>query len=312
VVASALVVGELFHAGRYPEGDAILARIDPVASAIGSRDPVVGARVHEARTVQTLFRGELEASLRHCEAAVAAYDRAGDVRSACLRQVSVAYLHLEVGDYERAIVVLRDTLGAALRLGLENVAAIARQNLGLALGRTGRVAEGRMFEETAIAALVAQGHRRMEGVSRQYHAIILAAAGELGAAEAEARRAAELLSIVPPGHAYALATLAEILLALGRVAEARAAAARAAEILASLQRIEAGEALIRLVDAETLRATGQPDAAQAVLAAAAERLLARAAMFEDPARRASFLERVPENARTLALSAPPPPSRRPD
>jgi hypothetical protein len=54
--------------------------------------------------------------------------------------------------------------------------------------------------------------------------------------------------------------------------------------------------------AETLDASGEHASARAAMAAARARLFVRAARIADPARRASFLERVPEHARILELA----------
>ena len=67
--------------------------------------------------------------------------------------------------------------------------------------------------------------------------------------------------------------------------------------------VDEGEARIRLVWAEALRAAGQLDEAHQAIVAAKQRLEERAARIGSPALRASYLENVPENARTLALAA---------
>lgn len=54
--------------------------------------------------------------------------------------------------------------------------------------------------------------------------------------------------------------------------------------------------------AETLFGVGDHDAATVAARAAAERLLERASKISDPSWRASFLERIPEHARTLELA----------
>ncbi|WP_434044443.1 MULTISPECIES: hypothetical protein [Sorangium] len=65
--------------------------------------------------------------------------------------------------------------------------------------------------------------------------------------------------------------------------------------------MEDGEALVRVVHAEALRVTGDREAARAALAEAEARIEERAGKIADPAWRASFVERVPEHARTAAL-----------
>jgi hypothetical protein len=61
-------------------------------------------------------------------------------------------------------------------------------------------------------------------------------------------------------------------------------------------------AFVRLAHAEALHATSAHDAARRAIADARARLLVIADKIADPGYKASFLERVPENARTLALA----------
>jgi 2-methylisocitrate lyase-like PEP mutase family enzyme len=62
-------------------------------------------------------------------------------------------------------------------------------------------------------------------------------------------------------------------------------------------------AFVRLAHAEALHATGAHGAARDAIARARAYLLAVADKIADPGYRASFLEQVPENARTLALAS---------
>jgi hypothetical protein len=62
-----------------------------------------------------------------------------------------------------------------------------------------------------------------------------------------------------------------------------------------------GEGDTRLVHAEALALAGETATAREALADARARLLARAERIPDPAYRESFLERVPEHARTMTL-----------
>jgi hypothetical protein len=61
-------------------------------------------------------------------------------------------------------------------------------------------------------------------------------------------------------------------------------------------------AFVRLARAEALHASGAHDAARRAITSAREYLHAIARRIDDPAYRQSFLERVPENARILALA----------
>jgi hypothetical protein len=60
--------------------------------------------------------------------------------------------------------------------------------------------------------------------------------------------------------------------------------------------------MVRPAHAEALHATCDHAAACAAITEARERLLAAAAGIDDHSRRTTFLENVPENARTLLLA----------
>ena len=161
---------------------------------------------------------------------------------------------------------------------------------------------------------------RLETATRVYLAHILAEGGDLLGAEIEARTATTTAAAGSPMLVYALAALAWIERALGRFADADEHARAAAALLATVGSIDDGDAFVRITCAEIALARGDdPVGARRAVFAAREHLLERAAKISVPAWRHSFLSRVPENARTLALaealersasnppSAPPPP-----
>ncbi|MGZ5969750.1 MAG: hypothetical protein ACXWP4_18885, partial [Polyangiales bacterium] len=82
------------------------------------------------------------------------------------------------------------------------------------------------------------------------------------------------------------------------------ALAEALEADAILQQVvlDEGEATVRLVHAEALFAAGRTDEARAAITTARARLFERAARIVDAELRKTFLEGVPENARTLSLA----------
>jgi tetratricopeptide (TPR) repeat protein len=146
-------------------------------------------------------------------------------------------------------------------------------------------------------------HDRLgEGRARWVLAEVLRRIGDLEAAEREIQVA--LAMAVPLEHPGVLATLSALRLAQGRAAEAITAAEDAMARCAALGGCGLfREAFVRLVHAEALHATGALDAALHAIAGARAHLVAIADKIPDPAYHASFLENVPENARTLALAA---------
>jgi tetratricopeptide (TPR) repeat protein len=183
-------------------------------------------------------------------------------------------------------------------MGLDHVAYGVRSNLGMALARLGHLADARTLEQRA-AVWFERRDRRLAGACHLYLAIIHLAESDLAAAEEEARVALGLLT--GEIQAQALAHLARVLLARGRIAEALERALEAERRLAEGVVFE-GEALVHLVRAEALRAAGHADAATSAILRARERLLERAAKIGDAEWRRSFLEEIPDHARTLELA----------
>jgi hypothetical protein len=303
LTAAATLAMQLFLGGQYDAAQAVMARLEGGEARLEVAAPLVSARSHFARATRALVAGDLGGVLESARAAVSDFDRAGDQRNAALMRSNLAFAYLEIGAYAEAEAPLLRAIAAGERLGLPQVVAAAKGNLGWALARGGRLREARAILDESVALAVANGDARMEGVSRIYLAQTLALAGDLAAARDHAARAVAALADTPPVRAHALGALARVLLAEGRTSEARAAAEEAAAALAALGSIEEGEALVRLAHAEALAASGAADEARRALAAAREAVLARAAKIRDAAWRERFLREVPENARTLELAA---------
>ncbi len=305
-IVSAFAAIHLITCGRLE-----LARglIEDLGRDADADDAAVRARVHQTSAFHALIEGDLVAYLTHMRDAVDAFVEGGDLREACLQGVNVGNAALQLGAYEQAEKVLLTSAADAREMGLGNVAAYADHNLGIVVSHLGRAAEGRAIEARAAAVFEASGDRRMEGVSRVYLAMIDLVVGDTAEAREEARRAVELLDHSPPARACALAVLAVAELGAASEEDVTSADLRAADdrsreayaIVEALGGIEEGEALVRLMRAEVLLAMGDRDRAREVIERSRERLLARAARVTDPALYKAFLERVPENRRTLEL-----------
>jgi tetratricopeptide (TPR) repeat protein len=300
-VALVRLAMHLLHAGKQDLAERLFERMGRVHPDVISRDPAARAWIDRARATRALFLGDLGAYLRSTEDAVASFDLAGDLRNVCQQRVNIGYANMTLGAWAEAEAALREALGAAERMGLFNVTTYAKHNLGLALARRGDLALAATIEGDATAAFVLQGDRRMEGASRIYLSLIAQLKGDAAAAEVEARTAVEVLVAAPPLRAYALAALADAVLAQGRAGDAAAFASEAMQLLSSLGGIDEGESLVRLVHARAEEAASGRPAGQASVRLARERLLERAARIRDATSRESFLARVPENSRTLEL-----------
>jgi tetratricopeptide (TPR) repeat protein len=243
------------------------------------------------------------ATYRRVKGESAAYaELAGDLRSWVEHRAGMAYGYMILGAFEEAEAAFRACLVEADRLGLFIVTAMMNNNLGLILARLGRFAEGRAVENESLQAYMRQGDLRMAAACRSYLATMNLLEGNLEAAETEARAAVAMCEKIPPSLAEALGTLASVLLARGATREALETSARAHALLEELGSVDEGEIAIRLVYAEALDASGRRDEARSVLARAKEQVLDRASKIGEQEWRDAFLQRVPENARALALA----------
>jgi tetratricopeptide (TPR) repeat protein len=263
------------------------------------RDAFVEGWRERARGMVALRAYDVAGWARMTATAVALFDEAGDIRAACAQRVRLGDSLKELGAYEEAERLLRDTLELAVPMGLSSVTSGATQLLGLVLARRGDARAGRPLLEKAVAFSRAHGDARQEGNSRVYLAQTLLSLGELGLAEAEARAALVALRDTPPLLPSAHATLACVLLAAGRPTEALAAAADALAVMEGLDWIEEGETFVLLAHAEALEQCCAHDAALAAFARARARVDEQASRIHDEATRQTFLSRVAENVRIL-------------
>ena len=301
VSAVARLAGSLLHDGQHALAEALIEEINRVAGPVAERDYGVAARLYALHASRALCYGDPAASLQFTELSIPSFAFTGDRRNACLGRVNAAHAMLQLGDPRQAEVALRSALADAERMGLHNVSALARQNLGPALGRQGKLAAALAIEQEAVDTFASQENRRQEGRARAYLAEILAQTGDLESAEREARTAVERVATIPPLRAFTLAVLSQILLARGRAQPALEASREGLDLLLATGGMEEGESLLRLVYAESLAAVGHEAAAVDAIDVAHQRMSARAARISDPAWRQSFCERVASNARTLGL-----------
>jgi hypothetical protein len=178
---------------------------------------------------------------------------------------------------------------------------MAEMMLGTALARRGKIEEAVPFAERAVALYRGSSHMRLLVTALVSLAQVRLAAGDLDRAEADAESAARLaIEMAPPVRPFALGVLVAAKLARNDHASALSLAEEAMAALAGP--VEHGEALVRLGWARALDAAGDAARARVAIAEARDRLRERASRIADPGLRRSFLERVPENARTLELA----------
>jgi tetratricopeptide (TPR) repeat protein len=242
------------------------------------------------------LRGDLEALARHYTSSVRAFERAGDLRSACVQELNLVAALCELGLDADARARLDHGAREAEARGLLSAIALAHHLDGILRARAGDVDGAIAAQRRALETFASQGNARMEGGIRTHLAELLSRRGKLDDAFKDAERACELLASVPPARARALAVLALVQVARGNGVVALDASARALELAES--GVEGGESIVYVAHIEALTAAGSPDVTK-VRDAGRERLHARAAAISDPRAREAFLS-APENARLLA------------
>ncbi|MBC8132350.1 MAG: tetratricopeptide repeat protein [Deltaproteobacteria bacterium] len=302
IVCLSWAANYLIFGGRLRAADDLILMIGDLAGDLSDVDAQAVALIRQVQAIRASARGDLGTCLDCFQAALAAFDQAGDLRNACAIRSNMAYVYAELGDFQRAESALRSALAAAERMGLHDVTAQVQHNLGRVLSLLGQLGEARILEQKAVESFGRQGDPRLEGVAHTYLAEIELAAGQPAQAEQEARTAVALLKVAPSLRVAATAVLARALLASGQAGKALDSAQDAFRDLATLGEIEEGEAMVRLVYAECLAEAGALPEARAVIVAARERLMTRATCIAEETWRLRFLRDVPSNARTLALA----------
>lgn len=303
LIASAQVSSQLIIGMPSGSGFELLERAEAEAGDIERWPPLAAANLHLAQATRILVSkpgpGDMLEVLEQC---AHSFERAGDLRQACLHRSNVGYAKMCIGLFEEAVLDLRNVLAIAEPLALERAAYSARNNLGMALAYCGDITEALAIEESAMRWFESQGENRLMAGSLIYTAKIYLLAGDAVAAERAARTAVSCLPDNASLGPQALSLVAEASMAQQRLGDARDAVDMAVSRLTSLGTVEEGEPHIRLIQARVLYEIGERDAARSVIAQAAGRIRRLAATLAYADWRTRFLQDIPEHVHILQLS----------
>jgi tetratricopeptide (TPR) repeat protein len=286
--------------GHIPEGTALEERFFAVVRSTADREPMTVFWWNVVLGVRAAYAHEDPSNaLAHSEAIQAIFDVIGSqlifLNMQLFRGLNLWYL----GAFARAEQTLEGITAADEALGM--VSSWRRFSLSWLRADRGALEEARVL----ASQLSEYGHAHHfpleEGRGRWVLAEVLRRMGDFEGAERELQAA--LGMVVPLEHPGVLGTLSALRLAQGRIEEALTAAEDAVSRCTTMGGCGMFRgAFVRLAHAEALHATGAHDAARHAIAEARTRLFTIADRISDPDYKKSFLEEVPENARTLALA----------
>jgi tetratricopeptide (TPR) repeat protein len=286
--------------GQLNDAEAIFQRCHAIVDSLAAREPIAAGLLGTIHGLRDAYAHEDPwAGLQQARVAKALFREANHHRGAAISQ---AYLGMNLWFLGALAQAKRELVSVASADDEIGVVLRSHSLIGV-LSDQGALEEAHELSDQIVKSASARRHRMHEGRGRWALAEVLRREGHVDAAEREARAALELLATVPLDQIAATATLAAILLAKGRAGEALVATRGAMQQVASIRACGFFRgAFLRLVHAEALSAAGDHEAARTAIGEGRARLFTNADKIGDPALRQSFLEDVPENARTLELA----------
>jgi eukaryotic-like serine/threonine-protein kinase len=239
-------------------------------------------------------------ALRFDERALSVFSAAGEPADAALAGIGVGLDYCHLGAHKKAEQALRGALAAVDPRGTTSL--LATIEIGRVLADRWALGEARDLLEDAREAARAHGNHYRAGLISTLLGRIHLRRGDLVAAEREAMAALELLSFAPLPCTVARSIVAMVRLGEGKKAEALVTARKARAEREALGAAGLEDAFVRLSYLEALIASDSPIKIRVPLSRARHRLLAAAAQIDDNALCESFLQSVPEHARTLDLA----------
>ncbi len=292
--------GTLKH-GRHEALVVLSRRVDELTQSRSPLPPLAVGYAQHFHAAVAYYSGDAAAHYRANELAVAAFDEAGDLRSACNARLNLGCACAEFGELSRAEELLRDVRQVGERLGLPAIAAFALNNLGPVLAGLGRLSEALEIETMALDRARMHGEKMLEGAALTELAHIALGTGDAERAERDARASVALFEQTPMHRSAAHAVLSRALTRQGRFEEALAEARQGRELVDRFGAPHDAEMHVWLALAQAQYSLGNRLAAAEALDGARDRVQARAEFISDPEKRRSFIEGVPSHVSLRAM-----------
>jgi tetratricopeptide (TPR) repeat protein len=290
--------------GQPAQATTVLERMDQVSSTMTRRDGMAQGWLYAARGFFDHFHQPRPwQCLSWAEQGTQAFNDVNRNTNQSVTQTLRGLALVALGDVPAALATMNEGLANALRYGLTPAINYTQVNLALVLANSPELPHHSEARQMAQHILKTERTNVLHlGLARLVLAKVGALEGQLSTAEAEARKACEVLVMFAPYQLMARATLCAVLLAQKRPQDARAEAEQGVRVLERLGNAGAVSVGTWLALAEACFAQEDTEAAERALREAVRCMRLRASDIPEPAARERFLSRVPENARTRALA----------
>lgn len=299
VIAMSRIAARFIVSGNFEIADELITRVERDAKEVVANEPAARAFALAARVAHAMWLGGMERAASLAQEAIACFDVVGDVRNAAVQRDNAGFALIQLGQFAASESMLVEAIASAERLGLGAIVNKGKLHLGQFYSRSLRIDDSVRTLTEAAEGFALQRDPVGEGLARVYRAGAIHLSREHAIAAREAEAALPLLDGAPPYRAAALGLIALMRIDAGDAAGAYEAGAEAMKILEAYGGTIEGEAIIYIGYSEGLRGKGDIEGSKTAIAAARDRLLARASKIESPQLRRAFMERLAEHNRIL-------------
>jgi tetratricopeptide (TPR) repeat protein len=290
--------------GQPAQASAVLERMEQVGALVPRLDGMALGWMYAARGFLDHFHQPRPwQCLKWTEQGAQAFNDVNRNTNQSATQTLRGLALMALGEVPAALATMNDGLANALRYGLTPAVNYTQANLALVLANSPEPTHHSEALQLARHILTTERTNVLHlGLARLVLAKVSASEGRLQEAEAEARKACDVLAMFVPYQLMARATLCAVLLERQRPDDARAEAEQGIRVLERLGDAGAVAVSTWLALAEACFAQDDTEAGERALREAVRCVRLRASDIPEPAARERFLSLVPENARTRELA----------
>ncbi|HZF49685.1 MAG TPA: protein kinase [Polyangiaceae bacterium] len=299
--AAAYLVGMFGLMGARDALTPWLSRLEAIRASIPEHDAYAHGTLTACEAwAKYVMDPDVYLALRLGQASVSAFEQARHPIKLVVAMIVSGMARAYLADLPGA----EETLRRAVKIARDARDPYSISNSEVYLGTALLDSPGHLDEAETLATAILETNfsEVYVGIARWILASVRLQRGQAPEAEAEARRAIDLLTHFQPYMPMAQSVLIRALGRQGRLEEAADVARKGLDLLASLGGTGFSEVPLRVAAAEALDAAGEPDEGRRALRSALDQIGLRADKIPDPAERERYITGRPENIRAHELA----------